>query len=368
MIFIPTSILFFSHFNNISVLRSKHPLEGRQLIVNEALFAVFADKLVLNEPDSKLLIALSNCTVETILKSPGMTAINCDYTFETGIVGADTLFTRDFYEDLLEDIRLNLRSLLIGNPGVGKSLFQFYYLARIMNPKLFGPLPPDHNGCTAAPKVVIRQVGLKMTVYDIENRAAYLLPQASGSLLDCFNPSVTLYFYEPDLETKEPFLSGLPTLATVSPNVKRYHQFRKKVVVSLYMPTYTLDELQSAGKYLLLNGKVPKPMIPLYNEIEIADRYHEFGGIIRHVLASQISAFNDIRKLATKAINNCDAGKILSIDADVGDEGVSHFIMQMNITRSGPERFMEYTTEFVGEKSRRALEMKIAADSPIISA
>ena len=173
MIFIRTLLLFFSHFNNFSVLRSKHPLEGRHLIVEEAMFAAFADTLKINERDSKLVIALSNCTVETILKSPGMTAINCDYNFETGIVGVDTLFTREFYEDLLEDIRLNLRCLLIGNPWVGKSLFQFYYLARIMNPKLFGDLPPDLNGCTAAPKVVIRQVGHKMTVYDIENRAAY---------------------------------------------------------------------------------------------------------------------------------------------------------------------------------------------------
>ena len=169
---------------------------------------------------------------------------------------------------------------------------------------------------------------------------------------------MTLYFYEPGTETKEPFLSELPTLATVSPNVKRYHEFRKEVE-SIYMPTYTLDELRSAGKYLLLHGKVPKPMIPLLSAKEI----REFGGIIRHVLASRTSKFNAIRKLATKAINNCDAKKILRKDADVGDEGVSHFVMQMDVTRTGPERFIKYTTEFVSEKVSIALEIKIASTS-----
>ena len=121
------------------------------------------------------------------------------------------------------------------------------------------------------------------------------------------------------------------------------------------MPTYTL-----AGEYLLLSNKVPDNMINLFSKKNIADRYYEFGGFIRHVLASSIDMFDSIRALATKAINNCDAKHILSMDADVGDLGVSHFVMQMNVTRSGPGRFKKHATEFVSKKVRMALEVNIA--------
>ena len=60
---------------------------------------------------------------------------------------------------LLSEIRKKKRSVLIGNPGIGKSFFQYYYLARILNPSLFGPLPPDCYGSTTPPKIVIRQEG-----------------------------------------------------------------------------------------------------------------------------------------------------------------------------------------------------------------
>ena len=87
------------------------------------------------------------------------------------------LFVRDFYDDLLAAIRNNKRSILVGNPGIGKSTFQFYYLARLLNPSKFKEtLPPDWNKSTAAPKVVIRQIGDdKMIIYDIENRKALLV-------------------------------------------------------------------------------------------------------------------------------------------------------------------------------------------------
>ena len=65
-----------------------------------------------------------------------------------------------------------------------------------MNPKLFGPLPPDHNGYTDGPKIVIWQVGYKMTIYDVESRVAYRCG-LDVSLLECFDPKVTLYLFKP---------------------------------------------------------------------------------------------------------------------------------------------------------------------------
>jgi hypothetical protein len=50
----------------------------------------------------------------------------------------DTLFIRNYYPHLLAKIRSFKRVCLIGNPGTQKSMFQFYYMARLMNPKLLG--------------------------------------------------------------------------------------------------------------------------------------------------------------------------------------------------------------------------------------
>jgi hypothetical protein len=140
--------------------------------------------------------------------SHGMRAIHCCTDLEEGTIGADILFIRDFYEDLLNLIRSVRNCVLIGNPGIGKSQFQFYYLARIMNPELFGGLTPDFNGCTDAPKLVIRQQSKTMTVYDVERAVAYEC-ETNELLLECFDPKVTLYLFEPAESRDKPFWSGL---------------------------------------------------------------------------------------------------------------------------------------------------------------
>ena len=92
----------------------------------------------------------------------------------------------------------------IGNPGIGKSFFQYYYLARILNPSLFGPLPPDCYGSTTPPKIVIRQVGTAaMTIFDIANRKAERVDGCPGTLLDCFDPETSLYLMEPEVSMAE---------------------------------------------------------------------------------------------------------------------------------------------------------------------
>ena len=341
-------------------MRRKHPLEGRQLIVEEALFALQSESLVLNNDESKLLVALSNCT--EVKLSHGMRAIHCGHNLANGIIGADIIFTRDFYEDLLHDIRLQFRCVLIGSPGIGKSIFQFYYLARIMNPKLFGDLSPDFDGCTDSPKLIVRQVGKTMTVYDIENRLAYK-GKADKLLLECFDPKVTLYFYEPaEVKTEEPFFFGLnlATLATVSPRDERYHEFRKNRGQPKYMPTYTLDELLTVGEYLLQQDSFPKSMITEFSKKSIIDRYVKYGGIIRHALPPNTDALELIRGLSAQAIIDCDATKLLTFDGNIEKGEVSHFIMQMNVSRTVPNRFKEFLIEFVSDDVRTALEAKIA--------
>jgi hypothetical protein len=77
------------------------------------------------------------------------------------------LFIRSFYESLLRVIRSLRHVVLIGNPGIGKSVFQYYYLARILNIDTLGPLPADSFGSTDPPHYVIRQIGSFFEIYDI---------------------------------------------------------------------------------------------------------------------------------------------------------------------------------------------------------
>ena len=58
---------------------------------------------------------------------------------------------------------------------------------------MFGDPPKDSNVCTDSPKMVVRQVGNEILVYDIERAVAYV-GEASSRLLKCFDPKVTLVY------------------------------------------------------------------------------------------------------------------------------------------------------------------------------
>ena len=108
------------------------------------------------------------------------------------------------------------------------------------------PLSPDSFGSTAAPEVVIRQVGESdMEVWDLKQGQVINYEGISRSLLSCFDPEKSLYLYEPGESRKEPYFSGLqiPTMCSVSPDRERYKEFEKNRAVKLYMPPWTLPEL-----------------------------------------------------------------------------------------------------------------------------
>lgn len=173
-------------------------------------------------------LSLYRILIKRRFQSPRRWTLHFDGDIYNNISGPGIIFVRDFYEKLLADIRLADTFALIVNPGIGKSQFQFYYLAKIVNTGLLGKLTPDINGCTEPPKIVIRQVGKKMIVYGIRNRIAYRT-NADSSLLRRFDPKVALYLYERGESKDEPFFINLrlPILATVYPDTRLYRKFLK---------------------------------------------------------------------------------------------------------------------------------------------
>ena len=100
-----------------------------------------------------ILEGMKASTVEVICDEPRIRAIRLGNgaKLDKADVAGDTIYERDFYPQLVRDMRtLDLRVLLLGNSGVGKSMFQFYLLARYMNPAHFQDIgsarPPVASG------------------------------------------------------------------------------------------------------------------------------------------------------------------------------------------------------------------------------
>ena len=309
------------------------------------------------DPDgSKLLKALSNCTMKNISSNVSVIQL-ADGIYDSEMHGSQMCFIRDFYQDILTEIRSNGRSILLGNPGIGKTMLQFYYLVRILNPMLFGPLPVDHNGCTDAPKVVIRQVGVEMIIYDIENCTAYKALPADPRILRYFNSKVTLYLLEPGESTGvSPYYVGIkcPIFITVSPDTRRYKEFRKNGGICVYMPIYEFEELLDIGKYLLDQGQIPVDMSSLYSPENITARFEEYGGIFRYVLPFTLKALKDVRVQKSDALGACNAARLLNVES-IEDGLVSHLLKQMIVPKTGPEAFQNFHTRFVNSNITKVL-------------
>jgi hypothetical protein len=326
----------------------------RKLALNVVGYKDF--RPLFDKVSTNLLESLVNSTLKDI--GGGVSVILPDPTVPHEEI-KDGIFVRDFYPALLEEIRSERKLVLIGNPGTGKSWFQYYYLARLLNPSLLGPLPPDCNESLAPPKIVIRQVGTSnMTIFDIENRTAENAIDVSGMLLECFEPESSLYLMEPGWSREEPHYEMLriPTLATVAPDPVRYKQFLKNGGDDVYMPAFIEKELQAIGAYLLSKkGCVPPKLRHIYTPESISQRYKQFGGIIRHVLPSSPESLQRSESEQKQAITNCRAGDILT-QLDIGPSTVSHFIMLYNVARKGDFAFCHPELQFVSEDVKKALD------------
>ena len=312
-----------------------------------------------------LLVKLATCTKESISSDVDIIRIGEGADVGMKSLSPSTLYVRQFYPDLLTEIRKHKRSALIGNPGIGKSFFQFYYLARIVNPDLYGPLPPDCFGSTAPPKIVIRQEGTaSMTVFDIANRKADKIQGYPITIFGCFDPKTTLYLMEPGKSIEEPHIESMsvPTLVTASPLLARYKEFCKNGGAKLFMPVFALSELLAIGEFLVSTGRVQGNLVEEYTPAAISERFGLFGGILRHVLPLSPTYLTECLKSRTNAIRKGDAHALL-FAFDIEDADVSHHLMQYNVKTTGPDRFRTDTLGFVSPSVVTALQDKLTACS-----
>jgi hypothetical protein len=310
--------------------------------------------------ETQFLQCLKNLTKDSITNlgpsGANVSVIQLPKALSSSQLYSDLLFVRDFYPSLLEDLRKSRRSILVGNPGTSKSFFQFYYLARIFNPLVFGSLPKDSFGSTDPPDVVVRQIcGFHLEIYQQSSDQVHEIIPDSRVIFRYLDKEKSLYLMEPEVTKREPYPTEIPTLITVSPDTSRYKEFAKNGGVAYYMPCYTQDELVAIGKYLRENNRVPEGMENKYQEDAIKKRFYKYGGIIRHVLPQDQYQLDETEAAQSQAISDVASqigiGRILT-SSTLEDPQVSHFIAQYEVpreTKGKKIRFKRPPLNFVSE-------------------
>mmetsp|Transcript_18932 Transcript_18932/g.17176 ORF Transcript_18932/g.17176 Transcript_18932/m.17176 type:complete len:546 (+) Transcript_18932:59-1696(+) len=253
---------------------------------------------------------------------------------------ANTIFERSFYSDLLKCLNENNNRILIGNPGTSKSMFQYYYLVRLLNPDLFDPLPVNIFGSNSIPNVIIIQIGdMCMTINLIKEKESFIIKGIDESVLKLFDERTAEYWYEPAGSKNEPLFLGikLPTLITVSPNIERYKEFSKNGGRRSYMPVYELDELLAIGQYIRknsVNDNLNDFQRKVLSDEDIIMRYEEFDGIFRHVFPYSKSQYDNIKTLKNQAISSFDY-RNYGVYMNIEIPSISHFLVKCKVNKNG---------------------------------
>ena len=327
----------------------------------------------LPEVDARLTALLKGLACSTVVDlESGIRAIrigNNEKVFLNKLAG-DTIYERRFYPQLISAIRCaDLRVLLLSNPGTGKSAFQFYLLARYLNPSLFKDAPLSGEikfGSEVAPKVVIRhlpQVGIE--VWLVEQQVMHRISSRGPvfDVLQCFDPATMLYFFEPG-KTKsiEPFadecLISISTLATMSPDRSRYNEF-SKVSTEAYMPLFRKEELVAIGRDMRTRPDFNRALEDLYSDDEIRGRFEIFNGIIRHVLPQNENELKAVHRNRDSALANINPIKFLA--GTMENHSVNHYsaIYDVSVGETGEYDFLTMQLSPVNQRVAKTLQDRL---------
>eukprot|EP00178_Gracilaria_changii_P018664 TRINITY_DN534_c1_g3_i1.p1 TRINITY_DN534_c1_g3~~TRINITY_DN534_c1_g3_i1.p1 ORF type:complete len:559 (-),score=62.77 TRINITY_DN534_c1_g3_i1:1035-2711(-) len=257
---------------------------------------------------------------------------------------------RRVHSALLKAIREREHVVIVGNPGIGKSVFQQYYMARIFNEDLYGPLPKDYFGNSTRPELVVRQVGAMSTeLYFVSERKCFIMSRQPDILLKTFEPERTVFLFEPGNDICEPaWIPGTPTSAYVSPNRSRYKEFVKRGAHILYNPVWDLDELLSVAGVMRSEPSFPGGMRSLYEDKEVEKRFVEFGGILRYCLPQHPGVLEEARGQRRAALREAGRSNLIRFESIEHPE-VSHHLAYFKVKVSGPRPFTNATIDLINE-------------------
>jgi hypothetical protein len=240
-------------------------------------------------------------------------------------------YIRDGYDALFAKIKTcwqdneTKRVTLIGNPGTGKSWYQVYILRELLR---------NRSGY----KYIIRHVGKLIYIIDLEQSRGYLWHFQYGvgeTIVDQVKDAV--YLYEPAQEKDQPpmGLLKLPSLATLSPYSKRITEYKKINYIELYFWPWSFSAMNAMAQDSERNTE------------DLLDRYLKFGGVLRHVLAKDVTkASSELTERLANVSLRVLQSKALNIYRDDSGNNVSGYILCYNNKQNDESRFTRKVLEF----------------------
>lgn len=264
-----------------------------------------------------------------------------------------TLFIRKFYPDLLNILLMYKYSILLGNPGISKSWFQWYILYRMLK-----------QGSDCKFKLIARQVG--------QSNLSFIFPQSSKVFVTrhvnsglyflnwYIHKDLTLLLVEPESLLTEPRMFGVQTMLMCSPNDKRYKEFYKNGATKLYMPVWKLDELQLVAAHIRENVNDEFLNNALKPE-EVEERYRRFGGIFRYVIPANLEALENAKTRQTNVLSHIKPVDVLIRGDDIerrddNKDNISHFLLQYDVNM---ENFKSFTMMIASDHVQQHFDSKI---------
>ena len=247
-------------------------------------------------------------------------------------------------------------AVLIGNPGVSKSWFQWYIIYLLVNQvRDQADVKDEFNEPI---KAIVRQIGSDGFDIYIHKRDTVLRsecrPFILHNILRSLDPDTSLYLFEPGSSKIEPMYMDhdIRTIATCSPDTVRYKEFCKSGALKYYMPCWTLAELKAVGNRIVQNNPSLKEFM---SPQAIEERYKRFGGIMRYVISNSKDADKSWRIAQDEAIKRTKAIDLFSLyvgieKMDDKKDNISDFVLCYNVEQTKFRKFnMKITSDNASE-------------------
>ena len=235
---------------------------------------------------------------------------------------------KDLYRLTVQEPR-EKHFLVLGNPGIGKTIFLQYVLMRILKRGL---------------SVLYQKKSQDTSIYfDIKKREATVhfgtLPDHISTLM--LEGSIFVLIDAASKRAQTMQIGRCPSIIASFPNGANYKDVVKDmVVVKLYMPIWSLDEIKIASRAFENDS-----------EINISDRFARFGGIPRIIFEKSDDRYSTYCFMQTQAIESCEVSvlnlKGTSIDLGSTSHHVHHVYHEI-VTGDKYERFtLQFASDYV---------------------
>ena len=290
------------------------------------------------------------------------------YRVRTSARWDDRFFVLPWYTKLLScfDFDNQPRFILVGNPGIGKSLYQFYIVARLLRSDLFDVLPSPFKSI----KVVARQRGREsLVIYDLEKEIEINYGESEqlqfSNILKGLKQEESLYLFDADQTKAGPYSSGIEmrTICTLSPDEDRYKEYVKDDperlgATILYFPVWSEGEIDLVAKYLsqrFFEGSDERKKFL----IDVEQRFQRFGGVFRHIFQVNPQKRENYEYKQMKSIADVDPKRVFYA-VDIGPNSMSHFILHYAVPTGGEMPFLrtsvKFASDFIFQTLRASLE------------